>query len=729
MNEPTDPLAQREQGETPQQPLLATLMALRQEALVHHQRRMIVAAGDLHWCNQLADALVAQLGQPHDSTLWIAREWPEPPNRLQQIIGGETQLLIFNAHHGFDPNLFGAATGTVIGGGLILLLTPEFSKWSTKSDPVSSRITVYPHLPESISNHYIARLIRMIAAGEREQYLITIHQDSCSTDLRPQPSDKLPPAPPLHQSSGTPEQQLAIDAILHCASGHRHRPLVLTAARGRGKSAALGIAAARLLAEGNRQIIVTAPSRAAVTNLFKHAHSEGAGLVPPQSLQFIAPDELITGQFDAALILVDEAAAIPIPILTKIVERYPRVVFATTTHGYEGSGQGFALRFLQQLHQLAPGYQEIHLNRPIRWAEGDPVEAQVNRMLLLDAEPTLASNLLTTGNSSTNTTGTIQIEQIERLERKELAGNEPLLRQLFGLLILAHYRTTPLDLRQLLDGPNISIYSATHQGSLIATALVADEGLLDTQLAHEIWLGRRRPQGHLLPQTLLAHLGIKDAAPLKYRRIIRIAVHPELQRRGIGRALVDKIIADAASEQIDLVGTSYGATSALIDFWNQCQLTTIAIGGQRNASSGTYALTQLRALSRAGESIVALAEARFQSGLPAQLRDPLRQLESEIIQRLLKPIPIQLDPHDLNDINAFADGNRRYESVITPLTQLLLARFDQSKQLSPLQQQLLILRLLQNRPWAECAALLNMAGESALLQQMRSAIAQLRNYL
>jgi len=703
------------------------LITLRQEAIESHQRRMIVIAGDLNWSLKLAENFALYLADSTtDSPLWIAKEWPEPPNRLQQIIGSESPLLIFNAHHGFDPNLFGAATGAVIGGGLVLLLVPDFAKWRIKSDPVSSRITVYPHPPESISNRYIERLIRCINDGVKESLVTLLRQTDqpveTLSDKGPQ-SAKAVTGPKIFEPESSADQQKAIDAIIHTATGHRHRPLVITADRGRGKSAAMGIAAALLIQAGKSRVVVTAPGRSAVASLFKHAEIEWEEMGhEPQSLplEFIAPDRLINQAIQADLVLVDEAAAIPTPILSKILERHSRVIFATTTHGYEGSGQGFALRFLQHLQAQCPDYGRIQLNSPIRWSTGDPVEKLVNQMLILDAEPKLPEALLTLSAH--------QIDRIERLDRTQLAANEPLLRQLFGLLVLAHYRTTPLDLRQLLDGPNLTIYTATSKGTLVATTLVADEGELNSeQLVDEIWLGNRRPQGHLLPQTLIAHLGIKEAAPLRYRRIIRIAVHPQLQRRGIGRELINKISADASTEQVDLLGTSYGATPELIQFWNQNQLTPLFIGSHRNASSGTYALTQMRAISGRGRPIYDLAIDRFQNTLLDQLRDPLQQLDDDIVHLLLQPHSHKLNPHDLSDIDAFIHGNRRYETVITPLIQLLLNSLNKMVLLSPEHRQLLILRLLQNRPWADCTTLLKIDGRNALQNEMRRAISMLRN--
>ncbi|MCW1891328.1 hypothetical protein OK016_27805 [Vibrio chagasii] len=45
------------------------------------------------------------------------------------------------------------------------------------------------------------------------------------------------------------------------------------------------------------------------------------------SLRFVAPDELLNRKPDCDLLLVDEAAAIPIPMLKSMVDSYRGMVF------------------------------------------------------------------------------------------------------------------------------------------------------------------------------------------------------------------------------------------------------------------------------------------------------------------------------------------------------------------------------------------------------------------
>ena len=169
-------------------------------------------------------------------------------------------------------------------------------------------------------------------------------------------------------------------------------------------------------------------------------------------------------------------------------------------------------------------------------------------------------------------------------------------------MILAHYRTTPGDLRILLDSPNIQIWAGfiflDGQEKLIATALLATEGPIAPELADAILKGTRRPKGQLIPQTLLAHSQIPEAAACCGLRVMRIAVHPQLQQRGIGTALFKAI--ERGHPDIDWVGTSFGATSTLCRFWQRLGLRLQRLGFNRDKVSGTHAAVMLKGLTLEG---------------------------------------------------------------------------------------------------------------------------------
>ena len=86
----------------------------------------------------------------------------------------------------------------------------------------------------------------------------------------------------------------------------------------------------------------------------------------------MVPSELVDELPNASCVLVDEAAALPIPLLRRLLARYSRIVFATTVHGYEGTGRGFAIRFRAHLDDRAPDWRQLKMTTPIRWAPGSP---------------------------------------------------------------------------------------------------------------------------------------------------------------------------------------------------------------------------------------------------------------------------------------------------------------------------------------------------------------------
>jgi tRNA(Met) cytidine acetyltransferase len=505
---------------------------------------------------------------------------------------------------------------------------------------------------------------------------------------------------------------------------------VLTSDRGRGKTSALGIASARLISERERVILVTAPRPAAVRPLFLHAR----GLLPDavvhnqrievrgSRLEFLPPDAIRLHHRKCDLLLVDEAAAIPAPLLEDMLRAYKRVVFATTVHGYEGTGRGFEIRFRRSLNRLTPDWKELRLEEPIRYAPDDPLEAFAARALLLAAEPAPASGVDSARPGAC---------RCERLDRTALARDEQTLSQVFGLLVLAHYQTRPTDLRNLLDGPDVEVYVLTYRGAVVATSLVAIEGGFDVALGRQVFEGRRRPRGHLLPQTLSAHAGLMEATALRCARVVRIAVHPAARRRGLGGALLEGVVAHARDAGLDLVGASFGAADDLLDFWAGCGFDTVHVGTSRNAASGAHAAVVAKPLTAEGEQLCTRARLRLGERVILLLPGPLRTLEPGIVSRVLAsaaaPGP-EPDEPERQELAAFAFARRPYEATLPVVSRLLHARLGQARYrgvLETRERDALIAKALQHREWDEVAAMTGTSGRAQIIELMRGAVARL----
>lgn len=710
---------------------LALCLAERAAGAGH--RGLLVLSGDRQWGYAAARAVREALGR--ERALWLGVPSAEKPDalpaaRATQYLGRELDLLVFDAHAGLDPNAFAAISGTLTGGGLLVLVVPELAAWPARPDPERRRLAVHPVCAEDVTGRFLAWFAERIAAD-----------DAVTLVKQGEPLPFLPAYVSVRTNAGstddpdclTADQADAVAAVVQTAGGHRHRPLVVTADRGRGKSAALGIAAARLLGQGGgKRILVTAPRPDAADAVFDHAARllPGAMLRRRQvaweggSIDYAAPDALLHVPRAADLLMVDEAAALPARLLEGLMTQYPRVVFATTVHGYEGSGRGFQLRFGHTLDRLAPGWRSLRMDTPVRWAPGDPLEAFVFRSLLLDAEPAPVPE----------DPPPQPPWHIERLDRDALIGDESLLRQVFGLLVAAHYRTTPLDLRHLLDGPNLQVWAARWDRRVVATALVAVEGRFDAGLAHAVWAGRRRPRGHLLPQALALHAGAAEACRLGALRIIRLAVHPSVRRRGIGTALVERLLAAATADGLDLAGASFAATPGLVRFWSNAGFATVRVGARRETASGAHSVLVSRGTSEGGAALTARVRKDFLRDFPLELGDFLGDLAPSLVEAVMTDASASapvLSPGDLDRLKGFAGERRLFEPTRGALLRLVGATLPLAgawQAVSETGRKALIVRVLQARSWEASARAAGVAGRDALIGELRRATAALLAY-
>lgn len=313
-------------------------------------------------------------------------------------------------------------------------------------------------------------------------------------------------------------------------------PQVFVGRRGRGKSSRLAAKARWLGAD--KRLLVVAPFRSNLTRLQQL-------LADMDNVFFLSPDDALFRAPQADFLLVDEASAVPPAQLLALTARFPRYALAASEDGYEGHGRMFSLQVLPQL--VARDGAEVIVERQAwRFAHGDALEAVLDAAFLL--QPVL-------GEVPASWT-------VRQVGRAELAADEVLLQAVFALLFAAHYRTTPEDLKRLLDLPQQMLFVAADGARVAGVLSILLESPLPEDLAAAVLRGERRPQGRLLLQQLLARTG-EARFNHPWARISRIAVHPALRRQGIATALIQAAQAACPAP----LGVSYGHSAELAAFW------------------------------------------------------------------------------------------------------------------------------------------------------------------
>ncbi|KAF5013605.1 hypothetical protein FDECE_410 [Fusarium decemcellulare] len=538
-----------------------------------------------------------------------------------KILGQTFGMCILQDFEAVTPNILARTIETVEGGGLVILLLKGMSSlkqlYSLSMD-VHSRYRTEAHddVVARFNERFILSLgscnsclviddemnVLPISGGKGVKKLPAPALDQVKTEsqleletVKEQNEDRQPVGPLISLAKTLDQAKALITFTEAIAEKTLRSTVALTAARGRGKSAAMGVAVAAAVAYGYSNIFITSPSPENLKTLFEfvfkgfdalgyadHADYSIIQSTNPdfnkaivrvnihrqhrQTIQYIRPqDAHVLGQ--AELVVIDEAAAIPLPLVRKLMGPY-LVFMASTINGYEGTGRSLSLKLIKQLReqsrsatstgegteiadrstgkaskseefQAGRKLREITLSEPIRYAQGDSVEKWLNTLLCLDATlPKTKSNI----NGCPDPTQC----QLLNVNRDTLFSFHPVsekfLQQMVALYVASHYKNSPDDLQLMSDAPAHELFvlvppvseSSTRLPEPLCVIQVSLEGKISRQSVLNSLSRGQRPHGDLIPWLVSQQFQDEDFASLSGARVVRIATNPEYVSMGYG---------------------------------------------------------------------------------------------------------------------------------------------------------------------------------------------------
>uniref|UniRef100_A0A8C1BPM7 RNA cytidine acetyltransferase n=1 Tax=Cyprinus carpio carpio TaxID=630221 RepID=A0A8C1BPM7_CYPCA len=563
-------------------------------------------------------------------------------NETHKILGNTYGMCVLQDFEALTPNLLARTVETVEGGGIVVILLRTMNSLKqlyTMAMDVHSRYRTEAH--QDVVGRFNERFILSLSSCKTcvviDDQLNILPISTHITNIKPVPpktqDDGLSPREQelkdlkeslqdtqpvgvLVDSCKTMDQTKAVLKFIEAISEKTLRSTVaLTAARGRGKSAALGLAVAGAVAFGYSNIFVTSPSPDNLHTLFEfvfkgfdalqyqeHLDYEIIQSLNPefnkavirvnifkehrQTIQYIHPaDAVKLGQ--AELLVIDEAAAIPLPLVKKLLGPY-LVFMASTINGYEGTGRSLSLKLIQQLRQQSADSQlnlsaenrntstarlaaartlhEVTLHESVRYGQGDPVEKWLNDLLCLDC---LSVPRIISGCPLPQTCDLYYVNRDTLFCYHK--ASEAFLQRLMALYVASHYKNSPNDLQMLSDAPAHHLFCLLPpvpptQSSLpevLAVVQVCLEGEISRQSVLNSLSRGKKASGDLIPWTVSEQFQDPEFGSLSGGRIVRIAVNPDYQGMGYG------------SRSLQLLQHYYEGQFPLLDEQEQTTTSTI----------------------------------------------------------------------------------------------------------------------------------------------------------
>ncbi|KAJ4896110.1 UPF0202 protein [Raphanus sativus] len=527
----------------------------------------------------------------------------------ERILGNTFGMCILQDFEALTPNLLARTIETVEGGGMIVLILRSLTSLTslcTMVMDVHDRFRTESHSEAAgrFNERFLLSIASCKACVVMDDELNILPLSSHIRSIAPVPTeidseglseaerelknlkDELSddfPVGPLIKKCCTLDQGKAVVTFFDAILDKALRSIVaLIASRGRGKSAALGLAVAGAVAAGYSNIYITAPSPDNLKTFFEfvckgfdaleykeHLDYEVVKSANPdfkkaivriniikqhrQTIQYIQPHEH-EKLSQVELLVIDEAAAIPLPVVKSLLGPY-LVFLSSTVSGYEGTGRSLSLKLLQQLDEQsrAPStglegslsgclFKKIELNESIRYASGDPIESWLNGLLCLDVATSLPNPSCHPRPSECD---------LYYVNRDTLFSyhkdSEMFLQRMMALCVSSHYKNSPNDLQLLADAPAHHLFvllgpvdeSQSKLPDILCVIQVCLEGQISQSSALKSLRDGHSPYGDQIPWKFCEQFRDIEFPHLSGARIVRIAVHPNAMKMGYGSAAVE----------------------------------------------------------------------------------------------------------------------------------------------------------------------------------------------
>ncbi|WP_417659560.1 GNAT family N-acetyltransferase [Pseudidiomarina sp.] len=547
-------------------------------------RAVFLFDGPSDWLTFHKQAILRQ----HDAVLHLSdsNTTEVAVHRYRDYLGTNNNAVLLEFNQVIHADALAALAGTVNGGGILYVFLPA------ADTPFKKRLI------QSADRFERIEVIRPNVDLKR------LTEKLCTEQLPEVDEPTLPNA----------DQKQIVDCMIDLP-GTCH---ILMADRGRGKSTTLGLACQAWIRNyRGRELVVTGPRPSAVSTLLEHA---------AQSVRFVAWDKLLSDYpAQSVRLIIDEAAAIPMHVLQQLAQRFTVWAIATTVDGYEGCGRGFAVRFLEWIQQQRVCKAHA-LEQPIRWSAFDTCEPWLNHALLMQVQHTQ----MTTEALASKAPLEFQDTHASELSETDLT-------EVIILLLEAHYQSSPNDLRLLLDDNEQRLMLARRNRLLIGVIWYSHEGPLPEPLHTPIKAGERRLNGNILPQAIAFYLQQQEVLNWQWWRVTRIAVHDNVRRQGVGLQLLTHLTKLAEGAKIDALGSSFGASPDVLEFWTQTSFQIIRMGRKLNMASGyPNAIVASGLSSRSQELIRVLhdycnAELDWKAHTPVNISTATHQVARQIL--------------------------------------------------------------------------------------------------